>query len=165
MSRTQSGCGKQCLGCDDVYHNTSWHLVEERDTKPQAWFMQVWRPNNTRANTILPPSTPKEKKNPNKPKNKNKKQPWSITGEVHQPTHNFFCYFTLCFTRYVFKHECRNSNKYWWFEIKEIFNVLDLEHMYENFMSCHTNLVRQFQKLENEMLKTGLETKLKLRNV
>ena len=48
--------------------------------------------------------------------------------------------------------------------MREIFKALDLEYMYENFMSCNINLARQqFQKFENEKWKAGLETKPKLR--
>ncbi len=57
-----------------------------------------------------------------------------------------------------------NSNKIWCYEIREIFEVLDLEYIYGHFMSSNINLARQqFQKLENEKCKAGLETKPKLR--
>ncbi len=64
----------------------------------------------------------------------------------------------------VFKYEYNNGNKNWCYEMREIFKALDLEYVYENFMSCNINLARQqFQKFENEKWKAGLETKPKLR--
>ncbi len=64
----------------------------------------------------------------------------------------------------VFKFEYNNGNKYWYYEMMEIFKALDLEYIYEKFMSCNINLARQqFQKFENEKWKAGLETKPKLR--
>ena len=47
--------------------------------------------------------------------------------------------------------------------MRKIVKALDLEYIYEKFMSCNINLARQqFQKVENENWKAGLETKPKL---
>ena len=63
----------------------------------------------------------------------------------------------------VFKYEYSNGNKNWCYEMREIFEALDLEYIYETFMNCNINLARQqFQKFENEKWNPGSETKPKL---